>query len=360
MKKQKKVLLGLSGGVDSSVAALLLKKQGYQVIAVFMKNYSTKSKNRDIDIRCWKSEKHSAEKIAAQLDIPLIILDFEKEYRNKVINPMFEDYKKGLTPNPDTLCNKIIKFPLLWKEAKKLKADYIATGHYARIKETKKGFNLLKGKDKTKDQSYFLYQLTQKDLSHILFPNGDYTKKQIRKIAEKNNFHNASRPGTRGICFVGNVDMKRFLKQKIKEKQGIVKNQKGETIGTHPGIMYFTIGQRVGPRLGFIFNKKAKISEKYYIVDKNSKNNILTIAPKNHNLLKKSQIKIIKFNQINPREKIHKSGIKARVRHLGDLISGTLKNNVFKFKKPQKAIAPGQSIVLYHKEKVIGGGEIRT
>ena len=167
-EKQKTVLLGLSGGVDSSVAALLLKKQGYNVIAVFMKNFSD-IKNPLTKECNYLEDKKIAQKIAAILNIPILILNFEKEYKKYVIEPMFDAYKNGLTPNPDIVCNKIIKFPLLWKKAETIKADYIATGHYARIKEKSEGYQLLSGKDKTKDQSYFLSELSQSDLSHTHF-----------------------------------------------------------------------------------------------------------------------------------------------------------------------------------------------
>lgn len=358
---KKTVVIGMSGGVDSSVAALLLKKQGYNVMGAFMKNFSD-SKNKLTGECLWIQDKKDAQKIASLLNIPLTTFDFEKEYRSQVIKPMFKAYSKGLTPNPDIQCNQIIKFPLFWKYAKsKFNADYIAMGHYAKIKKTKSGFSLFAGKDKTKDQSYFLYTLSQSELSHILFPIGNYTKSQIRQIAKKNHFPNADKPGTKGICFVGKVNMKSFLEKQIPSKQGIILNPEGKQIGTHPGTSYFTIGQRIGSHLGItIIKPKGSEQEKWYIAEKRSPN-ILIAAPENHPLLKKKEVIIKSLHLINPKEKIP-SNLKARIRHLGQFHSGKLKKQnkkyIFTFNKPVSSIAPGQSLVLYHNSQVIGGGEI--
>jgi len=249
--KQKTVLLGLSGGVDSAVAALLLKKQGYKVIGAFMRNFS-ETKNKLTGECSWLEDKKDAQKIAAILNIPLVILNFEKEFKKYIIDPMFKSYNSGLTPNPDSLCNKIIKFPFLWKQAKKLKADYIATGHYIKKIKNKFQYTLKIPKDKKKDQSYFLYELTQSDLQHSLFPVGNLTKKEVRKIAKQNKFPNHNKSSTKGICFVGKINMKTFLRQKIKPKPGNTKDPEDKIIGTHNGVMYYTIGERVGERLGFL------------------------------------------------------------------------------------------------------------
>ncbi|MEI7718742.1 MAG: asparagine synthase-related protein [archaeon] len=186
---KEKVLLALSGGVDSSVAAMLLQKQGYEVIGAFMKNWSD-TKNKITGECQWKEERRFAEKVATKLGIELITLDFEKEYKSWVVDEMFKKYKKGITPNPDIDCNQKIKFPLLIKEAERRKINLVATGHYIRVRKKKDKYELLRAKDETKDQSYFLYMLKQAELKHCLFPIGDYTKKQIREIAEKDNFPN--------------------------------------------------------------------------------------------------------------------------------------------------------------------------
>ncbi|MCL5730136.1 MAG: tRNA 2-thiouridine(34) synthase MnmA, partial [Candidatus Pacearchaeota archaeon] len=219
-KKSKplKVLVAMSGGVDSSVAALMMKQKGYEVIGAFMKNWSdTKNEFGECS---WKDERRMAVKIASMLEIPLITLDYEKQYKREVIEEMFKKYRQGVTPNPDIDCNQKIKFPKLIQEAKRLGCDFIVTGHYARIKKTKNGFKMLRGKDESKDQSYFLYTLTQDELKHSLFPVGDYTKKKIREIAKKAGFPNFDKKSTVGICFVGKVNLKDFLKKKIKPKKG--------------------------------------------------------------------------------------------------------------------------------------------
>ena len=364
-KTNKTVLIGLSGGVDSSVAALLLKRQGYEVIGAYIDSFSDKATE---EAMCKNSsregDKEIARIMALFLGIRFIILDYKDEYNNKVIKPMINSYKKGLTPNPDTLCNKLIKFPFLWKEARKLKADFIATGHYAKVKKSKssKGYELFAGKDKTKDQSYFLYSLSQNDLSHTLFPLGNLTKAEVRKIAKRNKFPNYNKRGTTGLCFVGKMDMFAYLKKNIPSKTGKVLSPEGKIIGTHPGASYFTIGQRIGPRLSIQLNKKAG-NQKLYVAEK-KKGNILIVAPENHPALKRRIVSIKKFHQINPKDKIPSSNLKARIRHLGSLISGRLLkkrgNYFFAFKKPQKAIACGQAIVVYHKSKVVGGGEISS
>lgn len=363
MKNKKTVLIGMSGGVDSSVVALLLKNQGYNIIGIFMKNFSD-TKNKLTNQCSWIEERNMAKKIAAMLNIPLITIDYEEKYKNKVINPMFKSYSKGLTPNPDTLCNKIIKFPALWKKARQLKADYIATGHYARIRKTKNKCQLLQGKDKTKDQSYFLHELSQSELSHILFPLGNSTKSQVRKIAKEHNFPNHNKPGTKGICFIGKINMLSFLRKNIKPKKGKILDTDGNLIGYHPGIMYYTIGQRVGPRLDFDTNKqfRNKFKDKLYIAEKR-KGNILVIAPKNHPSLKRKKVIIKNLHLTNPKAKIPKANIKARIRHLGPLNPGKLIKQKdkfsFIFNKPLEGLAEGQSIVLYKGSQLIGGGEMR-
>jgi len=360
---KKRVILGLSGGVDSAVAALILKKQGYEVIGAFMKNFS-ETKNKLTGECSWLEDKRMAQKVAYHLGIQFIMFDFEKQYKEKVIKPMIEDYKKGLTPNPDALCNKIIKFPLFLKEAEKLRADYIAMGHY--IKKIKKGDNyeLHLAKDKNKDQSYFLWQINQKILKKTLFPIGDYTKEEVREIAKKNNLPNAERKSTVGICFVGKVNLVSFLEKKIKSKKGEIKNPEGEIIGEHNGIAYYTIGQRV------INNKEIKVFDKYrnkyreklYIADKNKRKNILIVSPKNKSPFKKKKFTIIKSNFINKINFPIKA--KVRIRHLGKMhlcqITKEKNKLTCHLKTPLGDIASGQSAVFYKNSKILGGGEIRT
>jgi tRNA-specific 2-thiouridylase len=360
-KSSKKVLLGLSGGVDSAVSALLLKKQGYKVIGCFMKCFSD-TKDPLTGECSWTKDKKDAQKIAAQLKIPFLQLDLEKQYKSQVIKPMIEGYKKGLTPNPDIACNTIVKFPWLWKYAKKLKCDYIATGHYARIKKTKLGFQLLKGKDKTKDQSYFLSELSQEDLSHTLFPVGNLTKDKIRIIAKQHKLPIWNKLGTRGICFVGKVNIKSFLEKTIKHKQGKVISEEGEVIGTHPGVQYYTIGQRVHPSIGINIHKPKYLSQEKLYIAKKIKPNTLIVAKENSPLLFKNKIFIKNIHLISSKDKILRT-IQARIRHLGEMHPGRLikNNNNYTFipNKPIKSVAEGQFLVLYNKDTCLGSGEIR-
>lgn len=358
MKPQKTVLLALSGGVDSSVSALLLKKQGCKVIGLFMRTMRTHSK---LAKPC-QSEKFTDEKfakvVAKMLGIKLIILDEIKPYKNKVIAPMIRDYKRGLTPNPDIICNKLIKFPVLMEEANKIRADFIATGHYAKVQRTKSGFNLLRAKDDTKDQSYFLYELSQKELSKLIFPLGNLTKDEVRKIAEKHNLPNYNKPGTRGICFIGKMpNIKTFLEKSINKKKGKILSPEGKPIGTHEGSSYYTIGQKVQEHLGMKINKPKEFSQDRYYIAEKRKGNILIAAPENHPILKKKEVKIANMHIISPDDIIPPSGLTARIRHLGEMHKGRLtKSNKFIFNKPVSALADGQSIVIYHKNRVIGGG----
>ncbi len=378
MKKQKKqkVLLAMSGGVDSSVAALLLKKQGYEVICAFMKNWSdTKD---PLTGRCaWRGERKFAIKIASKLNLPLITLDFEKQYKKEVIQKMFEKYKKGVTPNPDIDCNQKIKFPLLIKSAKKMKINLIATGHYVRVNKNTKTqkYELFRGIDESKDQSYFLYRTKQSELKHCLFPIGDYTKIEIREIAKKNHFPNYNKKGTVGICFIGNVNFKEFLRKKIPKKSGKILDPKGKVIGKHDGIFYYTIGERLGPRYGFEVERKTDNSKKqneklqrWYVAGKIPKKNILIAAPKDHPLNFRKEIILKNLHLIshkkseflkNPPKKVF-----SRIRHVGELLPSRIEYNKktkklkIILKEPITGISEGQAIVLYKKEKCIGGGEI--
>lgn len=360
MKKQT-VLVGLSGGVDSAVTALLLKKQGFKVIGAFMINFS-ETKNKLTGNCSWAEDKKDAEKIAAILKIQLITLNFEKEYKKLVIDPMFKSYAKGITPNPDSLCNKTIKFPLLWKQAKKLKADFIATGHYAKIKKTKSGFNLLIPKDKNKDQTYFLYDLTQSDLKHTLFPLSNLTKQKVRKIAKKNKFPNHNKKGTSGICFVGKINMKSFLSQKIKSKPGKITDPEGKIIGHHNGIMFYTIGEKIRPSIGTEIQKGPLAQKKWYVAQKKIKSNTLIAAPEGHPALLKKEFFIKKINWINEKPNLPLKNIKVKIRHLGELVPAKIERKKNKhlctLKKPLQGIAEGQSAIIYKKNTVLGGGEI--
>jgi len=359
---KEKVVLGMSGGVDSSVAALLLQREGYEVYGVFMRAGAGKKFGWLSGIS-WKEEERTVKEICKKLRIKLRVVNVGKSYENKIIAPMVRDYERGLTPNPDILCNKIGKFVLFWKIAKEIGAGKIATGHYARVRRGKDGYELLMGKDKSKDQSYFLCGLKQKDLSHVLFPLGDLTKEEVRRIARREGFSNWDKRGSRGVCYLGKIDLKKFLKKRIKEKKGKLVSPSGKIIGYHQGSMFFTIGERVREREGFEVDRKIEGWEgkKLFVAEKR-KGNVLVVVPEGHDLLKRRRVLLKNFHLINPRGKIVKKGLKGRIRHLGELVGGKLKkekgNWFFVFNKGVEGIASGQYLVVYYREKVIGCGEI--
>lgn len=366
---KQKVLLAMSGGVDSSIAAFLLKKQGYEVIGAFMKNWSD-TKNQITGECSWIEERRIAITIAAKLNIPFITLDFEEKYKKEVVDKMFQKYKKGITPNPDIDCNNKIKFPMLIAEAKKLGCQFIATGHYARINKNRTNkLELLRAKDETKDQSYFLYRLTQKDLKHTLFPIGELTKKQVREIAKKQKFPNYDKKGTVGICFIGKINLKEFLQKKIKPKKGKILDPKGKQIGIHDGIYYYTIGQRIGPRFGIeIIKQPEKQIKKWYVTRKDLKKNLIIAAPEGHPLNFRQKIIVRNFHLIDLDKKLFLNSIKknpkqvfSRIRQVGELIPSKIiykKKIIVKLEKPITGVSEGQAIVLYQKEKTLGGGII--
>ena len=355
------IFIGLSGGVDSSVAALLLKKQGYKVTGVYMKNWSDPA-DLKTGACTWIQDRRDAIKVAAQLGIAFHTFDFEKEYRAQVIENLFSEYKNGRTPNPDILCNKYIKFDLFWQKAQEMEADYIATGHYASIKQKKDGsFGLFLPKDKHKDQTYFLSPFTQEQLSHVLFPLNNLTKQEVREIARKNRLATAEKKDSMGICFVGEVPIMEFLSKKLPKKNGDVLDVKGKKVGEHHGAYFYTIGQRHGFT---IFNKKID-KKACYIIEKNVLNNTLTIAEgKDAPLLRQKSMVVGDIHWIsgqNPKSNIQ---WKARIRHgqqLQDVeVSFDEKDDRLHltFSHAQQGVAPGQSVVFFHNDEVLGGAII--
>ena len=277
-----KVIVGLSGGVDSAVAAYLLKQQGYEVVGAFMRNWDSQL-NNDIlgnnwtgDICPQEVDYNDAKKVAEILDIPLLRIDFIKEYWNHVFTYFLDEYKKGRTPNPDIMCNKYIKFDSFLKFAKANGADYIATGHYAKVIHNGNETLLLKAKDDNKDQSYFLSFLSQEQLKDVLFPLSEIDKTEVRRIAHELNLNVADKKDSTGICFIGERNFKEFLKNYIPAQKGnIVDIKTNKVVGTHQGVYYYTIGQRRGLNIGGI---KGSDGRSWFVVRKDVKNNILYVA----------------------------------------------------------------------------------
>jgi tRNA-uridine 2-sulfurtransferase len=351
----KKVFVGLSGGVDSAVSAALLKKEGYEVTGVFIKAWTPEGYPCN-----WKDDRRSAMRVAAVLDIPFITLDLEKEYKKEVVDYMIAEYKEGRTPNPDVMCNKEIKFGHFLKFALKKGADFVATGHYARAvasPQSRRGrdqslVRLCEGKDKNKDQSYFLWTLTQNQLKHILFPIGSLQKPQVRKLAAEALLPQATRKDSQGLCFLGKVDMKEFLARYMPQKKGNVLNEKNEIIGHHQGALFFTIGERHG----FTITQKNEKSEPLYVISKNIKNNTITAEHHHFGRPSKMLIKEISLSDMNLINEIKNKNLKCRIRYRGEKIKCKIEGNKIIFDKPQIGVAPGQSLVLYDNEICLGGG----
>jgi tRNA-specific 2-thiouridylase len=324
----KRVIVAMSGGVDSAVAAQLLKNRGYDVIGVFMLMHKN-------------SNPKDAKIVAVKLGIPFYVIDVQKEFKKKVVDYFINEYKKGNTPNPCVMCNKYIKFKFLIDKAMELGADYVATGHYSKIKDGK----LMIAKDKQKDQSYFLWQLNQRQLSKNLFPIGDYTKEQVREMAKKFKLPVYKKPDSQEICFVNDLNI--FLKQNIKTKAGNIVTIDGKKVGEHKGLIFYTIGQRKGIEIGGI--------GPFYVVKKDFKNNTLVVTQDEKNLFQK-QMFVKNMNW--PSGKSYSGKCKVKIRSTAKMADAIIKGNKIIFKKPQRAITSGQSAVFYIKNQLIGGGII--
>lgn len=349
MGNGKKVYVGLSGGVDSSVSALLLKEQGYDVTGVFIKVWHPDFLKCD-----WKAEMRDAMRVCAKLDIPFIKLDLEDQYKTNVIDYMIGEYKKGRTPNPDVMCNKHVKFGSFFDFAIASGADFVATGHYADIEESGGKFRLIEPKDSHKDQTYFLWTLAQKQLSKTIFPIGKYSKDEVRKIAEKNNLFTHEKKDSQGLCFIGHVDMKDFLKKYIDTKPGEVQNENGEIIGHHDGALLYTIGQRHG----FVITEKSDNEKPYYITKKDLDKNILKVSDAPASTEDTSTYKIESLQFTYERNQMDEINCKAQVRYNGEKTDVILKNDQVSFVGTQKSVTSGQSIVFYIDNECIGGAII--
>ena len=390
-----KVVVGLSGGVDSSVAAYLLKEQGYEVVGLFMRNWHDTTGTLEGDCP-WYDDQLFAELVAKRLDIPFRYVDLSEEYRKRVVDYMFEEYKQGRTPNPDVLCNREIKFDVFLKEALKLGADYVATGHYCRKTEEeidgRKVYRLLAGADKNKDQSYFLCQLTQEQLRYAMFPIGDLQKPEVRRIAEEQKLATAKRKDSQGICFVGKVDLPVFLQQQLAAKQGNIHEilpswrgynkpndehseqdlqqlatpyrytvRDGKKIGTHNGAHFYTIGQRKGLGIG---GRK----ESLFIIATDVKENVIYVGEGDSHpgLYRKAlRIRPEEIHWVDPEQAMQEGESRdymVRIRYRQPLQKATLirKSDAMYilFEEAQRGIAAGQFAAWYDGETLAGSGVI--
>ena len=367
-KPVKRVLMALSGGIDSAVSLHLLMKAGYEVEGAFMKNWSSTVGLKYSECP-WLDDRREALRVAAFFGIPLHTLDFEEQYSKRVMDYFFKEYKAGRTPNPDVMCNKERKFKLLYEWAMKHGFEFLATGHYAQIQEGERGkgkgesksqeknilLTLKRSVDEFKDQTYFIYNIKTEQLPHVLFPIGHLQKKQVRTLARKLKLPNAERQESMGLCFVGKVRLKDFLEQKLKRKVGSIVDQGGKIIGEHEGLHYYTLGQRQGIKVGsggpYFVSRKDLTSNTLYVTN-DSEDKDLYIK----------EVSIQNVNWINVPQKFPVK-LLGRFRHQGDLtpISISKQDNdtyVVTFSKAQKAVASGQSLVLYKGAECLGGGVI--
>ncbi|HVY36137.1 MAG TPA: tRNA 2-thiouridine(34) synthase MnmA [Candidatus Paceibacterota bacterium] len=350
--KKQKIFVGISGGVDSSVAAYLLKKEGHDVHGVFVKTWSPEW------VPCtWIEEKRDAMRVCAALDIPFHYLDAEEEYKRGVADYMIAEYRAGRTPNPDVLCNRIIKFGVLWDYARSHGADAIATGHYARIKHAdtlEHTSVLMRGFDVAKDQSYFLWMLAQQELGHIRFPIGHLQKSDVRTIAANAGLFTSEKKDSQGICFLGDVDMRAFLEHYIEQKRGDVLDETGDVIGEHDGVWFYTLGERHGFRI----TKKNPNQSPLYIVAKDIKKNTITVSETPQ--VKKDTLEVtITLRDCNwlvtPN---NEKKYTAQIRYHGEHIPIMIKSDRTVVLSYRGVVPLGQSLVVYDGDALVGGGVI--
>jgi len=349
-------MIGLSGGVDSAVTALLLQQQGYQVSGLFMKNWQ-----EDSEFCPATEDKLDAQNICDILKIPFYTVNFAAEYWENVFKYFLEEYQQGRTPNPDILCNREIKFKVFLDQALSLGADGIATGHYAAVKEDNEGFHLYQAQDQNKDQTYFLHAIHQKALSYTLFPLGELEKPLVRQLAAQAGFLNSAKKDSTGICFIGERPFKEFLSQFLPAQPGVIETVEGKVIGQHDGLMYYTLGQRQGLKIG---GTQGSSGEPWYVVEKNLPRNLLIVGPGvNHPLLFKQSLVASKPNWIIGKPPKLPLSVKAKIRYrqkeqpctIIDL--GNQQLSVV-FDEPQRAMTPGQSVVFYQGKECLGGAVI--
>ncbi len=359
MKEKPRVVVGMSGGVDSSVTAWLLKEQGYDVIGLFMKNWD----DTDEFGHCTATEDfEDVRQVCSQIDIPYYSVNFEKEYYEKVFAYFLDEYRKGRTPNPDVMCNREIKFGEFLQKAKQLGADFIATGHYAQLKRKDQNVKLLRGADSNKDQTYFLYAVHRKQLSQAMFPIGHLQKSEVRKIAQNLGLATAKKKDSTGICFIGEKNFRQFLSTYLPAQPGEIRTLDDEYIGDHHGLMYYTLGQRKGLGIGGFGS-----GEPWFVVKKDIKQNILYVAQgHNHPALYSKGLIATEINWLGedayPPTQPFICTIKTRYRQADQKAEVTWQPSSgqfqIEFAKPLRAVTPGQAVVLYQGEVCLGGGVI--
>ncbi|MBD8034513.1 MULTISPECIES: tRNA 2-thiouridine(34) synthase MnmA [Solibacillus] len=350
---QIRVVVGMSGGVDSSVAAYLLKQQGYDVIGIFMKNWD----DTDEFGVCTATEDYDdVIAVCNQIGIPYYAVNFEKQYWDKVFTYFLEEYKAGRTPNPDVMCNKEIKFKAFLEHALALGADYLATGHYARVAHDENGVKMLRGIDNNKDQTYFLNQLTSDQLEKVMFPIGHLPKPEVRKIAEEAGLATAKKKDSTGICFIGERNFKEFLSQYLPAQPGNMETFDGEVKGTHDGLMYYTLGQRHGLGIG-------GDGEPWFVVGKDLTRNVLYVGQGfHHDALYSDALTAVKMSFTGEAKTgTFNCTAKFRYRQEDSPVTVTMREDgtaYIEFAEPVRAITPGQAVVLYDGEECLGGGTI--
>jgi len=354
-----KIVVGLSGGVDSAVAAMLLKQQGHEVTGVFMKNWD---EDDDEDYCAAEQDLADARNVAAWLDIELHTVSFSSEYWTRVFSHFLNEYQAGRTPSPDIICNREIKFSAFLEHATELGAEFIATGHYARI-EKQPLVRLLKGIDELKDQTYFLHTLTRNQLVKSLFPLGELEKREVRRLARENGLENHDKKDSTGICFIGERRFSVFLAQHLEKNPGEIRTLDDEVIGNHDGLMFYTIGQRQGLGIG---GRREASGEPWYVIDKEIESNILRVAQGvNHPALFKPGLRASQLHWIATEPPDFPYSCTARIRHQQAMQQCTVTSGIGSecnviFETPQRAITPGQSVVFYDKDECLGGGIIEA
>lgn len=358
MASRKHVIVGLSGGVDSSVAALLLLEQGYRVEGMFMKNWEDDDNATTCTV---EDDLADAKQVSAELGIPLHQVNFSREYKQQVFDDCLREFAAGRTPNPDILCNQHIKFRAFLDHALRLGADFVATGHYARVVHDSSQWQLHKGQDRNKDQSYFLYTLGQAQLARSLFPLGELEKPAVRMLAEDAGFANFDKKDSTGICFIGERDFSEFLSRYLPRSAGNIETVDGEIIGKHHGLAFYTLGQRQGLGIGGL---KGHEGATWYVADKDIGRNVLIVVPTHdHPLLLSAALEAsqLSWTGKHPPAERFRCAVKTRYRQKDQtglaqcLPNGTIR---IEFDQPQRAVTPGQSVVFYEDDQCLGGGII--